>query len=435
MESLEKITSGTDSTLQKKASSFDTVQMVSIVGATVFLILPLIFGSYFTWISSMMTYTIAVVTLLLYQLFVLIISGVYKKDFFWNTSGFVWSIGYVSFIIITGGVNSSFIFLTLFIPVVSLSYLDPRVTRRVSAFMCFALFTVIFFEPQNLGNSSIWSKHLLNVFGVSLISYLVYRFAEGTIKEKNEKEQIKRRFLELNEIDHTKQVFLSAMSHQLRTPLNGVRWAFESLLKSPKNKEGELLCMDNNLVKEGYERVLLSIGIIGKILKTAELEIDRKSIDLKKEKVNLKQLVDTIFSNLDYLIRGKTIELVKEDYNDVEINGDAKMLDLAITNVVDNAFRYSPKGRVAVNLFTANDQAILTIEDNGIGIDPSELEFIFQKFYRGKNAMTVDPDESGIGLYTTKKIIELHNGKIALSSVLGRGTKISIALPLYNKKN
>jgi len=433
MESLQKITAGSDLKQQKNASSFATVQMVSMIGAVVFLILPFVFGGYFSWITSIKVYTIAVVLLLAYQTFVLIISGIYKKDFFWNTSGFVWAIGYTAFIIITGGVNSSFVFLTVFIPVVSLSYFDSRVTKRVSIFMCLMLFTVIFFEPQNLYDASIWTKHLLNVFGVSLISYLIYKFVEGTIKEKTEKEQIKRRFLELNEIDHTKQVFLSAMSHQLRTPLNGVRWAFESVLKNPKNSEGQLLCVDGNLIKEGYERVLLSIDIIGKILKTAELEIDRKSIELKKEKVNLKTILDTIFSNLDYLIRNKMIVLVKEDYNDVEIDGDSKMLDLAITNVVDNAFRYSPKGRVVVNLFKADNQAILTIEDNGIGIDPSELEFIFQKFYRGKNAMTIDPDESGIGLYTTKKIIELHNGKIALSSVLGRGTKISIALPLFNK--
>ena len=415
----------------RKISSFVIIQVVSLVGVAGFLALPFVFGGYFSWISSMKVYTIFVISLLTFQTFILIMSGFLKKDFFWNMSGYVWPFGYFIFILITGGVNSNFIFLTLFIPVISLFYLDSRLTRRISILTILLLFLIIFFEPKYLSDPSIWTKHLLNVFGCGLISFLIYWFAKSTLKEKNENEQFKRRFLELNEIDHTKQVFLSAMSHQLRTPLNGVRWAFESILNSPQNKGGEMLCADSSLVKEGYERVLESIDIIGKILKTAELEIDRKNIELKKEKVNLKGVIDSILFNLDYLLRSKQITLIKENYNDLEIEGDAKMLDLALTNVLDNAFRYSPKGRVTINLFANNDQAILTVEDNGIGIDPSELEFIFQKFYRGKNAMVMDPDESGIGLYTTKKIIELHNGKIALSSVLGHGTKVSVALPLF----
>jgi len=413
----------------KKISSFAVVQIVTLICAVVFLLAPFIFGSYFTWISSIKIYTVTIVVLIIYQLFVTIMSMVFNKNVFWNTAGFVWCLGYFTFVLITGGVNSSFIFLSLFIPVISIFELESRTTRNISIFMTSLLFLVIFFEP-NLHDVSLWTKHLLNVFGVGMISFLVYKFVKGTIREKNEKEEIKRKFLEMNEIDHTKQVFLSAMSHQLRTPLNGVRWAFEAILKGNKNDKGEFISVDPVLISEGHIRTLESIEIITKILKTAELEIDRKNIDLKKEKLNLKKLLDFIFTNLDYLIRGKAIDLVKEKYEDLEVEGDIKMLDLAITNVMDNTFRYSPKGRVAVNLFEAKDQAILTIEDNGIGIDPAEMEFIFQKFYRGKNAMTVDPDESGIGLYTTKKIIELHNGKIALSSVLDHGTKISIALPL-----
>jgi two-component system, sensor histidine kinase ChiS len=417
---------------KRKITSFAVIQIVSLISVTVFLCLPFIFGGYFSWISSKKVYAISAFILLVYQFVVFIMSTIFKKNIFWKTSGFVWSIGYFIFVLITGGVNSSYIFLPLFIPVISLFEFDSRITRDVSVFMVFLLSLVIFFEPH-LNDVSLWTKHILNIFGIGMISFLIYKFAKGTIKEKNDKEQLQRRFLELNEIDHTKQVFLSAMSHQLRTPLNGVRWAFEAVLKTQKNNRGEFDSVDPVLIQEGYKRVLDSIEIIGKILKTAELEIDRKNIELKNEKVNLKNLLDSIFVNLDYLIREKMINLVKENYNDVEIDGDYKMLDLAITNVIDNSFRYSPKGNVVINLFAAKEQAVLIVADSGIGIDPAELEYIFQKFYRGKNAMIVDPDESGIGLYTTKKIIELHGGRITLSSVLGKGTKISIALPFGKK--
>lgn len=431
---LENITSISRFDKQKKGiGSFVLVQIAGILGAAFFLFLPFIFDDYFSWISSMTIYAIIAISLLIFQIFVLIESSIFKNNFFLNISGFVWTLGYTAFIIITGGVSSNFIFLLLFIPVISLFYLDSRITFRSTILAVILLFSIIFFEPKNLLDISIWAKHLLNVFGFSFVVILAYKFSKGTIKEKSEKEQLKRRFIELNEINHTKQIFLSAMSHQLRTPLNGVRWVFESILAGSKNKSGKLLCIDNNLVKEGYDRVLQSIDIIGKILETAELEIDRKNIELKKDSINLKVLLDSIFVNLDYLIRSKMINLVKKNYNNLKIEGDAKMLDLAITNVIDNAFRYSPQGTVEVSLFGANNQAILTIEDNGIGIDMAEMEFIFQKFYRGKNAIVIDPDESGIGLYTTKKIIELHHGEIVLSSILGVGTKVRITLPLSKK--
>ncbi len=418
---------------KSKITIFLIIQIASSIALIVLLILPFIPKVNLVWVSSIKIYVISLLVSLVFQILILITSFAFKNNFLWNNSGYFWAVGYLVIILITGGVNSSFIFLLFLAPIISLFQLDSNFTRRLSFFAGLLLFSVIFFEPAHLLNISVWTRHLLNLSGFFVSSFSIYRFTQGIIREKNEKDQFKRKFLELTEVEHTKQVFLSAMSHQLRTPLNGVRWAFEFILNSPKNRSGEMLCMDTKMVKEGYDRTLEALDIITKILKTAELEIDRKNIQLKKERIDLKELLDSIFVNLDYLIRSKMIDLIKDNYNDVVIEGDNKMLDLAITNIIDNAFRYSPNGRVMVSLFAASDQAILTIEDTGIGIDPAELEFIFQKFYRGKNAIEMDPNESGIGLYTTKKIIELHNGRIALSSVLGHGTKVSIALPLYKE--
>ena len=74
-------------------------------------------------------------------------------------------------------------------------------------------------------------------------------------------------------------------------------------------------------------------------------------------------------------------------------------------------------------------QAVLEVRDNGIGISAEDMEFVFNRLYRGKNAMSLEPDQSGVGLYTAKHIIELHGGTIDLQSAMGLGTTVTIALP------
>lgn len=263
----------------------------------------------------------------------------------------------------------------------------------------------------------------LILFSACIFSYIFYR---KFVKQRIEKEQLKKKLIELEELNYTKQVFLTAMSHQLRTPLSGAKWAMEVLLK-------DKLCSRPELLEESRDRINNAIEIINKILQTAELEIKKEDISVKQEDVDLKLLVDRIISDQNYLIKAKGIKLEYGKYEPAIIKGDEKLLRLSLTNILDNAFRYSPKGIVKLNLFNSNAEAVLTVEDNGVGIDPKDLEFItFQKFYRGKNAMMLDPNESGVGLYVTRKIIEIHNGRIAISSALGKGTKVSVALPIVS---
>ena len=262
-------------------------------------------------------------------------------------------------------------------------------------------------------------------YGLVLLSVFIffYVFYRKFIKQDIETERLKKKSVDLEETDYTKQIFLTAMSHQLHTSLAGAKWAIESFLKDKNFSSLELL-------EESHDRIISAIEIVNQLLKTAELDINHENINLKKEKIDLKLLVDNIISGQSYLIKSKGIKLVYEKYGSVMIKGDEKMLHLSLTNIIDNAIRYSPHGVVKLNLFESDAEAILTVEDNGVGIDAKDLEFItYQKFYRGKNAMNIDPNESGVGLYVTKKILEIHGGKIAIFSTLGKGTKVSVILP------
>lgn len=268
--------------------------------------------------------------------------------------------------------------------------------------------------------------NILLISGLYLLVFLlfVYLMHQRIRRAHLAESKLKRRIKQLEELDHTKQVFLSSMVHQLRTPLSAVKWSLEESLKTADQHQKPLL-------EGGRERVVGALATVGQILKTSDLEIDKTNLNIKKTSVNLVSLVDDILKDLDYLIITNQTKIVRSGANPVFISGDKKMLNMAITNIFDNAFRYAPKGQVSVNIFSNQTEAILTIEDNGVGIDPTDLEFItFQKFYRGKNAMQIDPNESGIGLFTTRKIIELHGGRLAITSTLGQGTKVSVILPL-----
>lgn len=264
----------------------------------------------------------------------------------------------------------------------------------------------------------------IHIILYTFLVLLAFYFGQQYRKSRLDSDKSKREVKHLNELDHTKQVFLSSMTHRIRTPLAGAKWALEEVLK------GDLL-NKVALIEQSHDKVNDALVMVGQVLKTSELEINKGNINLKKESVDLQLLIKKILLELNYLIDNKGIKVKYERCESLLTLGDVKMLDLALANIFDNAFRYSPHGEIRINLFQSNSEAVLTVEDNGVGIDSNDLEFItFQKFYRGKNAMEIDPNESGVGLYATRKIIELHDGRMAISSILGKGTKVSVTLPL-----
>ncbi len=223
-----------------------------------------------------------------------------------------------------------------------------------------------------------------------------------------------------------KDTFILALVHRLRTPLNGIRWAMDAVIK--KESDAEI----KETLTGGYTKVIDSINTVNEILKVAEINSDDIEMALKKEKLDFCTIVDEILKNLDFLKNKKEINLVYDKKcNPLTIYGDKEILILGLTNFFDNAFRYSPRGTVTVTLSKEGSMAKLVIKDTGIGISKEDLGHMFEKFYRGSNAKILDPNVvGGIGLYATKKIIELHGGNVSLDSELNTGTTIEVRLPI-----
>ncbi len=223
--------------------------------------------------------------------------------------------------------------------------------------------------------------------------------------------------------DKLKENFVMALAHKLRTPLNGARWAIESVMTNMSGKEKEVLLA-------GHDKIIESINIVGDILKTIKLEDGIDIFQAKKEKVDFINIIDQILENLQFLKNEKNVTLKYNKIDSATIYGDKRLLDLGLTNLFDNAFRYSPEGNVEVNVSKEGQSVILIIKDSGIGISKEDLSQIFERFHRGQNAMELDPGENGVGMYTTKQVIEMHDGEINIQSELGKGTTVTVTFPL-----
>jgi signal transduction histidine kinase len=222
-----------------------------------------------------------------------------------------------------------------------------------------------------------------------------------------------------------KDAFVIALVHKLRTPLNGARWALDSVINN-KNRN-----TDKEEINKCYNKIIDAINIVNEILKITEINSKDESFTIKKEKINLCVIVEDIIKNLDYLIKKKEITLEYDNKCDpLTILGDSEVLNIGLTNIFDNAFRYSPKGIVSVSMGREGNMAKLVIKDNGIGMDKEALKHMFEKFYRGKNAKQMDSNENGVGLFATKKIIEIHQGKMFIDSEENVGTTVEVRLPI-----
>ena len=406
----------------KYKESFTVIQLITYIGVGLYILLPFLYPKLFPWITNIKYYFIITISFLFINILINFILKIINKGTYYKYLGYIGVLTYIFIIYITGGVNSSLIFLLFFTPVLSVSFLDEKLTRNIGIISGILLVSIIFWDKSYL-NPTLISKHILNVLGYSLLVYFIYKLIKEILLQRYEKEHYKRKFIELNEVDKVKETFITAMSHQLRTPLNGARWAIEAAINDKTKQIPEFL---NN----GYNKIIESINIIDEIIKSTKFDISDDFLKLNKEKIDLYETIDTIINKLNFLIIEKNIKIkyIKSDV--FKIFGDRKMLELSLINIFDNAFRYSPNGEVSILFKKEEDKIKITIKDSGIGIDSADMEYMFQKFFRGKNAIKIDPNESGVGLYATKKIIEMYGGNINISSVLNKGTTVEVSLPL-----
>lgn len=239
-------------------------------------------------------------------------------------------------------------------------------------------------------------------------------------------EKLKSQIEVLRKNEEFRKSFIEDVSHEIKTPLTSIM-ASIGLLKEfgaeyPSNVQKCFSILDNNANRLN--------NLIQQILILANIE----DLGLLKNKnfikFDLKTSIENAIISCKGLLLESNIKLDLEVRESVEIMGEIMLIEQAITNLIVNAIKYSKSPEIKVSLMKEKNNAIVTIQDFGIGINITDSERIFDRFYRVDKTRSRELGGSGLGLAIVKNIVALHDGDIALETQLGNGCKFTITIPI-----
>lgn len=235
---------------------------------------------------------------------------------------------------------------------------------------------------------------------------------------------------ELRKLENTRREFVANVSHELRTPLTSMKGYLETLLENhtlPDEDTREFLhiIMKHTLRLDNLIKDILELSR----LESHDLKIELRSLDIYPS-------IENIFSHYREHCTGKN-QTFKLDIPDLlpAIETNEYLLRQLLTNLLDNAIKYTPKGgRIGLKVEPVNTSIRFEISDTGIGIPREHIPRIFERFYRVDPARSREMGGTGLGLSIVKHIVNLHHGQIAVESKIGVGSRFLITLPQQQTK-
>ncbi len=233
--------------------------------------------------------------------------------------------------------------------------------------------------------------------------------------------------------DDSTAEFFSIVSHQLRSPLSAIRWLTELLRSEAKDK---LSSKELGYIDDIHEEARRMIRLINSLLRMTGLEMGK--VVMRNEDVNVYSLVQSVVAEhrKQHTSTITKIVLRKPKHALPPVKADKELLRQVFSNLINNAMRYSKAGRgsVDVSFSRADDGSVLVaVKDQGIGIPKATQHRIFSKYYRAPNAIKVQTQGTGLGLYISRLILDLHRGRIWFTSEEGRGSTFYVSLPSGSK--
>lgn len=231
---------------------------------------------------------------------------------------------------------------------------------------------------------------------------------------------------EEHRLQELKTNFVATATHQMRTPLTGVRWGLNSL---DSEDAGTLSKQQHTLLAKLIKTNDFVISLVNNLLDVSRIEERKKLTD--GAEVDLLAIVKQTIEHESISITERALSVHVESATPTAcITGNKIDLELALQNLIDNAIKYTLEhGSITITFDQSDTWVSIDIADTGIGISAADQKVLFSKFFRAKNAVLVETDGSGLGLFLTKKIIEMHGGSITVTSDLDRGTTFHITLP------
>jgi signal transduction histidine kinase len=222
-------------------------------------------------------------------------------------------------------------------------------------------------------------------------------------------------------------MFISMVAHEIKSPLAAIEGQLSAVLSGicGTDRDQEHATLERSLLRARALRTLINDLLNLTAMDTGNFTIRRSRLDLRP-------IVESVVDNLKERAAEKEITLTL-DYNKeagCTVVADKDSVEMIITNLVDNAVKYTPpRGHVRVTVADSRSHVKITVQDDGIGMSPGEQQHVFEEFYRAKNELAIHVPGTGLGLTLVKRLVEMHDGKIAVASESGKGSTFSVSLP------
>lgn len=270
-------------------------------------------------------------------------------------------------------------------------------------------------QQQRSGPWWVWIIGLTLGFLLCSVIYLLLKARSAELSAQKDKE-----------VNIAKDELLSLASHQLRTPATTVKQYVGMVLQG---FAGDITQTQRNLLQSAYAGNERQLYIINEMLHVAKVDAGR--ITLARKKNDIVKLVKNVVKELEPEIKSAGHSL-KTHYpsKPIILNIDEHMLRMAIENLLSNAIKYTPAGgKVDVSVHLKGNRVRISVSDNGVGIAAKDIPRLYTLFTRLDNNLTETVNGTGVGLYLTKHLVELHQGRVHMESEPGVGSTFTVSLP------
>jgi len=279
----------------------------------------------------------------------------------------------------------------------------------------------IFYTKDNLIIKE--EEDFIHEIGKRLKNILERREAQKLILKEN---------INLSEIVKIKNTLITRISHELKTPLNAINSASHILLNFYRNDMSEKILEHNYIIHKGGQRLK---KLIDGLLDISRIDEDKLKLNIKRE--DIVKIINDCVADLSYIANRRNISIFVDLPDEYLFNVDKIRIEQVITNILTNAIKNTPKrGKIYLKMSNIDDYMEISTRDTGVGLTEKEMKKLFTKFgkiERHGKGMDVDTEGTGLGLFISKELVNLHNGEITVSSE-GRNKGATFKIRLYENK-
>lgn len=246
------------------------------------------------------------------------------------------------------------------------------------------------------------------------------------ITDRKEAEQaLKESESRLNELNATKDHFFSIIGHDLKTPFNGILGISNLMVEKINDNDFEELEEYARLIQDASQT---AVDLLDNLLNWARTQTGK--IQFNPKKIDLAPLVKNVVKLLDESARQKSITIHQRVSSNTLVQADKAMIQTILRNLISNSIKFTPQGgQISIQTDQKEKEFIVTVADNGIGIEKEDLEKLFILHSRYSKLGTNEEAGTGLGLLICKEFIEIHGGKIWVESEFRKGSQFSFSIP------